>query len=48
VKFDAEVEFHPVMLGDDLGKANIAEIGKRLKYTIAIRFFDGLRNRELL
>lgn len=27
--FGADVEFHPVMLGEDLGKANLKEIGKK-------------------
>jgi hypothetical protein len=31
LQFNADVEFHPVMLGDDLGKANLEEIGKRWK-----------------
>ncbi|MDP4262918.1 MAG: panthothenate synthetase [Bacteroidota bacterium] len=31
VIFGADVEFHPVMLGEDLGKANLAEVGKKLK-----------------
>jgi hypothetical protein len=29
LQFNADVEFHPVMLGDDLGKANLEEIGKK-------------------
>jgi hypothetical protein len=27
--FNADVEFHPVMVGEDLGKANLTEIGKK-------------------
>lgn len=27
--FGADVEFHPVMLGEDLGEANLKEIGKK-------------------
>jgi hypothetical protein len=27
--FGADVEFHPVMLGEDLGRANLKEIGKK-------------------
>jgi hypothetical protein len=29
--FNADVEFHPVMLGEDLGKANLGELGKKWK-----------------
>src|SRR5262245_23569897 len=31
ITFGADVEFHPVMLGEDLGKANLAELGKKWK-----------------
>ena len=31
LQFNADVEFHPVMLGDDLAKANLEEIGKKWK-----------------
>src|SRR5450432_3316737 len=31
MQFNADVEFHPVMLGDDLGKANLEEIGQKWK-----------------
>ena len=31
LQFDAGVEFHPVMLGEDLGKANLGELGKKWK-----------------
>ncbi len=29
LQFNAEIEFHPVMLGEDLEKANLKEIGKK-------------------
>lgn len=29
--FNADVEFHPVMSAEDLGKANLAELGKKWK-----------------
>lgn len=29
LQFDAEVEFYPVMVGEDLGKADLASIGKK-------------------
>jgi len=31
LQFEAEVEFHPVMLGEDLAKSNLEELGKRWK-----------------
>ena len=29
LQFNAAVEIHPVMLGEDLGKANLPELGKK-------------------
>jgi hypothetical protein len=31
LQFNADIEFHPVMLAEDLGKANLAELGKKWK-----------------
>ncbi|MCZ2459208.1 MAG: DUF3303 domain-containing protein [Chitinophagales bacterium] len=31
IKFNAEVEFHPAMLVEDLKKSNLDEIGKKMK-----------------
>ena len=29
LQFDAEVEFYPIMLGEDLGKADLTSVGKK-------------------
>lgn len=31
LQFDADVEFHPVMLGEDLGKADLASLANKWK-----------------
>jgi len=31
LNFNADVEFHPAMSGEDLGKANLSDIGKKWK-----------------